>query len=154
MRAKGWPRLGQCPKLLQQAADGSGLFGTGEGEAAVEFKLVPQTEPILVATFSPIGEVHLGNGVREGWAAGLGKCFDDIAVADAVLNHDADTFADGFRETGDFAVAGAFAMGEEQGWSHNLRFTIYGLRFGMVERRKADHLFTDLSGDWNLEKWS
>jgi len=112
---------------LEEAADGSGLVGAGEGEAAVEFNLVPPAEPLLVSTLSPIGEVHLGDGVWERWAAGLGKRLNDVAIADAVLNHLADTFADGFREACDFAVAGAFAMGEEQGWSHNLRFMFYDL---------------------------
>src|SRR5690242_19469565 len=91
---------------LEQAADGRGLIGADKGELAVELELLLAAEPFLVSAPTPVREVHLGDGVQKSGAAGLSKGFDDIAVADTVIEHDVDAFARGLREAGNLAITG------------------------------------------------
>jgi nucleoside phosphorylase len=44
----------------------------------------------------------------------LSEGFDDIAVADTVIEHDIDAFAGGLREAGNLAVALTLATDQEQ----------------------------------------
>jgi hypothetical protein len=109
---------------LEQVADGRRCFRVGEGQSAVELEVLLAAEPFLVSAFSPIGKIHLRDGVREGGAARLSEGFDDIAVADTVIEHDVDAFARGLREAGNLAITGASVTEAERvchsGWISGL----------------------------------
>ena len=90
-------------------------MGVGEGQRAVELELLLATEPFLVSALSPIREIHFGDGVRERGAAWLSEGFDDIAIADTIIEHDVDAFARGLREAGNLAITGASVTDAEWG---------------------------------------
>jgi len=128
------------PEQLEQVADRGSRFGVGEGQSAVELKLFLAAEPFLVSALPPVREVHFRDGVREDEAAGLCEGLDDIAVADAVIEHDVDAFASGLREAGDFAVAAALATDKER--------ICHNAEWGTLP-------FVDRFDRWlNLGKWS
>ncbi len=76
--------------------------------AAGEFLFELLAAVILEAALAPVGDVHFGDGIgqrRDGRIVGGLEFEDDVAIAEAVVDHAVDEVAGGLGEPGDFAVA-------------------------------------------------
>jgi hypothetical protein len=111
--------------------DRVGIAQAGEGIGAGEDLVAPELvfEVVLVTAGFPFGEVVLGDLVGQGRGMGVGEFFDDLGIAEAVIEQEIDLVTNEFGEAGDFAATfstGEAGPGRQLGGGYGVRRVVFG----------------------------